>query len=150
MRLSEIMSSPVETILAGAAAVEARTAMHRAGIRHLVVLGRARQVVGVVCAHDLRGAEPDSTVEDLMSRPAATLPPSADAKEAAKLLRRGDIGSVAVVHHARLVGIVTTSDLLALLGKGALRVQPTPTKWTLPKRGPTHRPQRRRPAGSLR
>jgi len=144
MRLSEIMSGPVVTILPTAAAAEARKAMKQARIRHLVVMGRARQILGVVCAHDLRGTEPGSTVGDAMSAPAVTLPPGADVQEAAKLMRRRDIGSVAVVEGGRLAGIVTTSDLLGLLGKGALHVQPTPKKWTLPKRGPTHRPARRR------
>jgi CBS domain-containing protein len=144
MRLREIMSRPAATILPTASATEARAAMERAGIRHLVVLGRARRIVGVVCAHDLRAAQPDSVVADLMAAPAVTLPAHADVQEAARLLRRHDVGSIPVIDGGRLVGMVTTSDLLGLLGKGALRVQPTPTKWTLPKRGPTHRPERQR------
>ena len=144
MRLSEIMSAPVTTIAPTASAQEARAAMQRERVRHLVVLGRAHAIAGVVCAHDLRAAEPDSTVADLMSAPAITLPADAHVQEAAKVLRRHDVGSIAVTSGGRLAGIVTTSDLLALLGRGTLHVQPTPTQWTLPRRGPTHRPERRR------
>lgn len=141
MRLDMMMSVPVEAILPTASAAEARAAMHRAHIQHLVVLGRARQVVGVLCAHDLRGAEPGSTVEDVMSAPAVTLAADASVQDAAKLLRRRNVGCLPLVDHRRLVGIVTSSDLLALVGKGALRVQPKTQKWTLSKRGPTHRPE---------
>jgi acetoin utilization protein AcuB len=143
--LDQIMSTPVETILPTASAAQARAAMQRARIRHLVVLSRTREIVGVLCAHDLRGAEPGSTVEEVMSAPAVTLAADADVQDAAKLLRRRNVGCLPLVDHGRLVGIVTTSDLLGLVGKGALRVQPRTTKWTMPKRGPTHRPEPRRP-----
>ena len=145
MQLERIMTSPVQTITAGASAAEAEALMARARIHHLVVLGRGRRVAGVVCAHDLRGAEPGTTVEDLMSAPAVTLSAGADVREAAKLLRRRSIDCLPLLDHGRLVGIVTVSDLLALLGKGTLRVQPRTAKWTIPKRGPTHRPEPRRP-----
>ncbi|MGZ6123695.1 MAG: CBS domain-containing protein [Myxococcales bacterium] len=144
MRIDQIMSVPVETILPGASLSEAKAAMQRAGIRHLVVLGRSHRVAGVLSACDLRGVDRGSTVEDLMSAPAITLPAGADLKDAAKLLRRRSIGCLPLLERGRVVGIVTTSDLLALLGKGALRIQPRTRKWTMPKRGPTHRPQPRR------
>ena len=145
MRLSEIMSAPAITIRSTASAAEAAARMRSAHVTHLVVLNGARQIVGVLSDHDLRGAEPGSAIAELMSGPVATLPASADVQEAAKLLRRRDIGSVLVLAGKRLAGIVTTSDLLALLGKGTLRIQETTPKWTLAKRGPTHRPEPRRP-----
>jgi CBS domain-containing protein len=142
MRLSEIMSAPVTTIRSNASAAEAAVKMQRAHITHLVVLNGAREIAGVVCDHDLRGVEPGSRVEGVMSTPAVTWPASAEVHAAAKLLRRRDIGSILVLAGKRLVGIVTTSDLLALLGKGAVRIQEMTPKWTLPRRGPTHRPER--------
>lgn len=144
MRLSEIMSTPVATILSSSSAADAVVAMQRARITHLVVLGRAQRIAGVLCDHDVRGVDPGTTVAELISTPAVTLPANADVQEAAKLLRRRNIGSVPVVAGKRLVGIVTTSDLLALLGKGAVRIQEKTPKWTLPKRGPTHRPELQR------
>ncbi|HUJ24446.1 MAG TPA: CBS domain-containing protein [Myxococcales bacterium] len=142
MLVNEIMSAPVVTIAPMASPTEAALAMERAKITHLVVTSGAR-IEGVLCDHDLRGARPDSTVAELMSAPAVTLPPRADVHDAAKLLRRRSIGSVVIVDEKRLAGIVTTADLLALLGKGAARVSEITPKWTLPNRGPTHRPDRR-------
>jgi acetoin utilization protein AcuB len=141
MRLDQIMSTPVKTIDSGASAAESREVMQRAHIQHLVVL-RGRQIAGVLCNHDLRGAQPGSTAEDLMSSPPVTSTGTAEVRDAARLLRRRDIGCLPVMdgrHH--LAGIVTTSDLLGLLGKGAVRVQPRTKKWVLSKRGPTHHPE---------
>lgn len=144
MRLDDIMSVPVTTIPSGAPLSEAEATMQRAGIRHLVVVEHRRKIAGVLSAHDLRGADPGSTVEDRMSAPAITLPPTADVQDAAKLFRRRNIGCLPLIARGRVVGIVTASDLLALLGKGVLRVQPKTRKWTMSKRGPTHRPEPRR------
>ncbi len=144
MRLDDIMTAPVATVPATATVAEARAEMDRGRVRHLVVVKSPhKKVVGVVCDHDLRDARPETTVGEVMSAPAVTLPPSADVQEAAKLLRVRNVGSVAVVKERRLAGIVTTSDLLALIGKGTLHVQPRPAKWVLAKRGPTHRRQPR-------
>jgi CBS domain-containing protein len=138
------MSVPVTTIPPGAFLSEAEAAMRKAGIRHLVVVEHRRKVAGVLSVHDLRGADPGSTVGDRMSAPAITLPATADVQEAAKLLRRRNIGCLPLIARGRVAGIVTASDLLALLGKGVLRVQPKTRKWTMAGRGPTHRPEPRR------
>jgi CBS domain-containing protein len=143
MRLAEIMRHPVETILPSASPAEARAAMNRARINHLVVVRSGRQIVGVVCAHDLHGAAPGSTVEDLMSSPAVTASAGTNVRDAAKLLRGRSIGSLVVVERGRPAGMVTTSDLLGLLGRGTLQLQPTTRRWTLARRGPTHRPEPR-------
>lgn len=146
MLLREIMSVPVVTIGSGVSVAQALATMHRAGIRHLVVRDPEGRRAGIVCVHDLESAAPDATVGEVTSAPLVTLPPDAEVREAAKLLRRRNVGSVAVVRGDRLVGIVTVSDLLDLLGKGALHIQPSTAKWTLPRRGPTHHPEpRRRP-----
>jgi magnesium transporter len=118
--------------------------MERARIHHLVVLGRGRKVAGVLSARDLRAAGPGTTVGDLMSSPAVTISSAEDVQTAARLLRRHGVGCLPVLERGRVVGVLATSDLLALLGKGTLRVQPRTTRWTMPKRGPTHRPEPRR------
>ncbi len=146
MRVDGIRSSPLQTIVATASAAEASALMARVRVHHLVVLGRGHKVAGVLSVHDLRGADGDRAVRELMSAPAVTCSARADVREAARLMRRHGVGSLPLTDDAgRLSGIVTASDLLALLGKGAVAIQTRTPKWTMPKRGPTHRPEPRRP-----
>ncbi len=145
MKLREIMSAPVTTVLPSATVAEARAVMEQAKIRHLVVvIGRRAQLTGVVTPRDLRRGDDNVKVQELMSSPVVTGSPAMLVAQAARLLRSKAVGCLPVMDRNRLVGIVTVSDLLAQLGKGALRVPARTEAWTLPKRGPTHRPVPRR------
>jgi CBS domain-containing protein len=52
------------------------------------------------------------------------------------LLRGRDIGCLPIVDRARPIGIVTISDVLELIGRGAERPILKTTRWTLRVRGP--------------
>ncbi|HEX2022313.1 MAG TPA: CBS domain-containing protein [Candidatus Thermoplasmatota archaeon] len=54
-------------------------------------------------------------VEDVMQRTVVTATPETTARDAAKLMRERDVGSLPVLRGDRLAGIVTRSDLLKLL-----------------------------------
>jgi CBS domain-containing protein len=58
------------------------------------------------------------------------------------MMRGKSIGSLVVVDSGRAVGIVTTSDLLELLGRGAIRPAPTSRRAALNFRAP-HRKRNR-------
>jgi CBS domain-containing protein len=135
MRLQDIMSQPVETIPPTTPVAEARSTMKRQGIHHLVVT-TGRTIVGVVSARDLAGAAADEEVSLVMTDQVVTAPPRATVREAANLLRGRAVGCLPVVTAGRVVGIVTTSDLLELLGKGAERPIEESVRWTLRARGP--------------
>ena len=57
-------------------------------------------------------------VADVMSSPVRTATPGTTASEAAARCTEEDVGSLVVVEDRRPVGIVTTADLVALLGSG--------------------------------
>lgn len=141
MRLQDIMSTPVETVAAHAPASEAHALMKRRGIHHLVVMEGPR-VVGVVSTRDLSTGRSGS-VGEAMSAPVATARPRATVREAANLLRGRTIGCLPVVEAGRVVGIVTISDLLGLIGRGVERPIERSTRWTLRARGP----RKRQPSG---
>jgi CBS domain-containing protein len=134
MRLAETMSAPVEVIGVSALAAEARRLLRERGIHHVVVLD-GRQVAGVVSSHDLDG-EAGAGVANVMSRRVVTASPRTTVREAANLLRGHAAGCLPIVERGRLVGIVTISDLLTLLGRGAARPTGKSTRWTLKSRGP--------------
>lgn len=122
MRALEIMTTEVQTVSPAMSAEQAWQIMSQQGIRHLVVT-RGRDVVGVLSARDAGGRSGASvrsgrTVEELMTSPVATVAPTDTVRTIAKAMRGRTIGCVPVVDRSRLVGIVTLSDLLDLLGRG--------------------------------
>jgi CBS domain-containing protein len=102
----------------------ALTEMRGHGISHLVVVDRGR-VVGILSERDLggrKGAElrGSGTVRDLMTagRP-VSVGPATTLGQAANLMRGHTIGCLLVVEKGKLVGMVTTTDLLNQLGRGS-------------------------------
>lgn len=142
MRLKDIMTRGVKTASRDDSAQEAWQRMRLARIEHLVVLDDGR-VVGILSDRDLGGPRGTSIrrgarVGELMSGRVVTARPETTVREAANLLRGRSIGCLPVLERGRLVGIVTTSDLLELLGRGAERPIERSVRWTLRERGPRH------------
>ena len=121
MRVFEVMTKPVQVIAPHATAAEAAERMHRSRIRHLVVIDGAA-VAGVLSDRDVAGkseaALRQQSVLEIMSRPVITIGPSETVREAANLMRGHTIDCLPVVDRGRLTGILTTTDLLNLLGRG--------------------------------
>ena len=135
------MSVEVKTIAPDATIVEARTLMTSAGVRHLIVLEEGG-VVGVLSDRDLggrvsagRGDYENLSVSEVMSPHVVSLPPDATIRQAANRLRGHGIGCLAIMDEGELLGIVTTTDLLELIGRGAQRPIERSVKWTMASRG---------------
>jgi CBS domain-containing protein len=136
------MSREIKTIGPTASIIEARNAMRTGGVRHLLVLD-GRWVAGVVSDRDLgvrvadRGIRTDGlTVNDVMTTNVVTASPEATVRQAANQLRGHVIGCLVVMEGAKPLGIVTTTDLLDLIGRGAERPLQQATRRTLSARGP--------------
>jgi CBS domain-containing membrane protein len=119
MRLADIMSTRVERVNMNENPTRARSLMRMRRIHHLVVVDN-HTVKGLLTEEDLRGpaADASATVEPLMRTHVATAPPGLTVRKAANLLRGSHAGALPVLERGRLVGIVTVSDLLELLGRG--------------------------------
>jgi acetoin utilization protein AcuB len=135
MRLQEIMSTPVITTVAGEPVRDARDRMRAERIHHLVVVDDQRKIIGVLSERDARGAA-GLTVGDVMTRGVVTANPQTTVRQAANLLRGRGIGCLPVVTGRKLKGLVTVSDLLELLGRGAERPIAESVRWTMRGRGP--------------
>ncbi len=141
MRLRDVMSVEVITVGADDPASVARATMRQHRIRHLVVVEDGR-LVGIVSERDLGGTRGAASrherfVRDLMAADPVSASPATTLRQAANLMRGRTVGCLLVVEDGRVVGIVTTTDLLDQLGRGATR--PTVR---------TERPPLRRPPGS--
>jgi acetoin utilization protein AcuB len=144
MRVDEVMTTDVQTIRPDTRASEARELMQRNRIHHLVVMENSK-VVGVISDRDVRGVDVrwQSRVEDIMTRSVVAVPPDETIRKVANLMRGRTVGCVPVIKGQRLRGIVTVSDLLAILGRGVDRPS-RPPRHALHYRTP-HRTQKRAP-----
>jgi CBS domain-containing protein len=68
---------------------------------------------------DLKAALKALRVQDAMSSPVLTIGPDESIQDAAATLLEHRVGSLPVIEEGRLVGIVTTSDLLRAVARSA-------------------------------
>lgn len=134
LRIQDFMSTNVKTIDSRVMANSALEIMKQNRIHHLVVTS-AKAPVGVISKHDLSG-KPDCSVSELMSPQIVTLGPTATLREAANMMRGHTIGCIPIISDKRLVGIITISDLLELIGRGIQHVAPKGERPTLGRRTP--------------
>jgi acetoin utilization protein AcuB len=124
------MSSQVVTIRSAESCLDAVVRMQRAGARHLPVVNAEGGLVGIVTDRDLRHhlfSPPafealgstrvevllDSVhVAEIMSTDPVTATPGMSLNEAAAIMRSEKVGSLPVLEHGRVVGILTETDLL--------------------------------------
>jgi len=81
------------------------------GVHHLVVVGPAREPLGVLCTCDLDGCDPALEVSQCMSTPADTVDGAVSVGELVDLVRHRHRGCVPLTEEGRVRGIVTRGDL---------------------------------------
>jgi len=138
MRMKDVMSKRVVSVAPTTEIAVARERLRNDEIDHLVVV-EGKRVVGVVAGRDILRMRDDRPVSEVMSRTVATIEPEATLRRAAGIMRGRAVGSLPVVDDGRLVGIVTTSDLLTALAKGEIHAAPPRERVILRKRGPRKR-----------
>lgn len=142
MRVRDIMHKKVEGVTPRESAAVAFERMRRAKIRHLVVQD-GKKIVGVLSDRDVAGMgslRQVETVEEVMTSPAITCSPDLTLRQAANLLRGRTMGCLPVLENGKIVGIVTTTDLLEMIGAGIERPVAKTRRWILKDRGPRRRP----------
>ncbi len=150
MRAAEVMTKGVETVPPGMPAADAWELMRRKSIHHLVVVDGSR-VIGILSDRDAAGRSGGSVrskfdVVDLMTSAVVTVAPDATVRKIANVMRGRSIGCVPVVDGKRLLGIVTVSDLLELVGGGVGRPSHA-ERHTLNYRGPHRKTKQSRRFG---
>lgn len=146
MRVQDVMSQNVETVQAATPAETAWETMKNNRIHHLIVM-KSSEPVGILSDRDLGGSRGQRlrgsrTVEELMTPALVKAAPTMTIREAANLLRGRNIGCLPVFRGRRLVGILTVSDLLELIGRGVERpVAATHRRPLRHHKGPRVRPE---------
>jgi acetoin utilization protein AcuB len=140
MRIAEVMTRNVKTVAPTATTDEARLQMNANNIRHLVVT-EGKRIIGVVSDQDLGSVT--RSIQETMTPDPITTTPDSHLREVANLLRGHRFSCLPVVEDDRLVGMVTTTDILDLIGRGVERPVERGERWTLKHRGPRHEKNRR-------
>jgi len=118
LKVEDVMVEDVISVPESATVREAAELMNNHEIGCLVVT-RNGKPVGIVTETDmvkrviLEPVDPEETkVSKIMSKPIVVGNPQMDVDEASKLMRRRRIKKLPVVEKGRLVGLVTTTDLV--------------------------------------
>ena len=126
----DIMATEVTTIERNDSLQLAKDIMTLGRVRHFPVMDDGK-VVGVVSQRDLYKASLGSVmkygekaqhaflegiaIKEVMTDPPVTIAPHASVQEAARLMMEKKIGCLPVLEGAKLVGIVTETDMLKLV-----------------------------------
>lgn len=124
MKVVDVMQRNVATVTEDETLALARQLMLWRGVRHLPVL-RAGRLIGILSERDLLSqARPESgrhtiegSVADAMRQPVETIEPLAPLADAAAKMAVETLGCLPVVREGELLGIITTTDLLASIAQ---------------------------------
>lgn len=114
MEMIHIMTRHPETIHPEDTLAKAKEMMEVAGFRRLPVV-KDGEVVGMLTERNLRehsGYLAATRVNAAMSTPVVSVGPNTTVQDATRLLLQHKIGGLPVLEHGKLVGIVTTIDML--------------------------------------
>lgn len=135
MQVREMMSRELVVIGPRESCLDAVVRMQRAHVRHLPVVNRDGQLVGIATDRDLRhhlftprvfealGSTPldvllDAVrVAEIMSTDVVTVEADATLGAAADIMRKHRVGSLPVMENGRMIGIVTEVDILRQIGR---------------------------------
>ena len=84
--------------------------------------------VGIVSAIDLMSAKDSSPVNRVMTEEVVTIPQYNDVSQAARTMRRRKIHHLVVTHEKKVVGMISSFDLLRLVEKHRFEKKPAPTR----------------------
>lgn len=116
MKLEEVMTAGVVAVKEDDTLGEARDRMEALDIHALPVTDRFGVLVGIVSSEDLvRGHEATLPVSRVMTSPVHTLPPDTGTSAAVALMRKHRHHHVVVLDGQKIVGMVSSLDLLKLL-----------------------------------
>ncbi|MCF3943295.1 acetoin utilization AcuB family protein [Oceanobacillus alkalisoli] len=124
MLVESIMNTEVITLPPTATIEEALRLLKENKIRHIPIVDKANQVIGIVSDRDVRDAMPSSFLKDadrqelqneiqtIMTYPVVTVHPLDFVEEIARIFYEKEFACVPVVQNDELVGMVTEKHML--------------------------------------
>jgi CBS domain-containing protein len=120
--VKDVMSSPAVTVQETAAANKVAELMKKHAYGCIIVGTKDGKPIGIITERDLvvrvlaRNAKPDTVkAKEVMTAPLMTIEPDATISEAARRMSKLDIRRLAVIYKEKLVGIVSSKDVLGVM-----------------------------------
>ena len=128
VKIADLMVKNVTTVGPHDALSTARDKMHKKRIGALPVVGPDGEALGIVTATDLVEETQAERVEDVMTVGVWQVPAYNEVSVAARVMRKHKIHHVVVTHEKKVVGILSSFDLLKLVEdkRFAMKNPPTP------------------------
>ena len=110
MMVSEAMNRAVVTVEPDEVIAAAAELARRTGAEHLLVVDE-ENLVGILCACDLRDADPHDHVSDCMSVPVVTVRPDTSIEDVLETMQECAVGCVPVALGGLILGTVSDEEL---------------------------------------
>ena len=130
-KVSDLMVEQVLTAAPTESVANAREIMKKERIQAIPIVDSSEELVGIVSAADLvQVVDGSMALRRVMTRSPSTIPAYEDISAAARLMRKRHIHHLAVTHEKKIVGIISSFDLLSLVEEHrfAMKQAPTPKK----------------------
>jgi CBS domain-containing protein len=116
VKVHELMTESVVTTEPHVGIDRVRRILQRNKVGAVPVVDSEGQPIGIVSATDLvPSLKPDSLVSAIMTEKVYTVPKYDDVSIAARIMRNHKIHRVVVTHEQKVVGMISSFDLLALV-----------------------------------
>lgn len=122
MLVKDVMSSPVITVDENATANRVAELMEKHDLGCIVVTTKEDKPIGIITERDLvlrvlaKNVKPDILrAEEVMTAPLITIEPDAAITDTARRMSRLNIRRLGVVYRSKLVGIISSKDVLAIM-----------------------------------
>lgn len=136
IKIADLMAKQVVTATPHHKIGHIREVMARNRFHSVPVLGPEGQPVGIVTSTDLaRRVKDESPISRIMSRNVTVVPAYNDVGVAARIMRKNGIHHVVVTHEKRVVGVISSFDLLSLVEGHRFVVKDAPKQSKQMRRG---------------
>ena len=133
MRVAELMQKDVKAVRPDVSVADVIASLADAHVSGVPVVDRHGQMLGVISSGDVmtQEAEAEDTearttllestmAQDIMTPHPLTIDPDTDVREAAREMLYAEVHRLFVVEHGRLVGVISTSDIVRAVATGKL------------------------------
>ena len=116
IKIHDLMQSPVHTMQRHNTVADARSLVQERSVSSIPITGSDNELLGIVSTTDLVGDVKDGTpLSKIMTERVYSVPQYNDVHVAARVMRKHGIHHVVVTHEKKVVGIISSFDLLQLV-----------------------------------